>query len=170
MIMNVFWQDVVIMFKFFFFRCYYVSFFVCCFEICKFLFEGIELFFGQEKLFFKFIIKELFRERLYFYMCDCCCNGIWIRENFFEFEFEEGFVDEDVYWKMEGREMFQEYVVCMMVLFEDVFEYDDEQIISFLIYLGMIVVLIKVMGYEDFFVELGNVVLFLIKGEIIQFN
>ncbi|KAK4652333.1 putative phosphoglycerate mutase pmu1 [Podospora pseudocomata] len=170
MTMNAFWQDAATKLKLPLPRRYYASPLARCLETCKLSFEGIELPPGQEKPPFKPIIKELLRERLHFHTCDRRRNGTWIRENFPEFEFEEGFVDEDVYWKTEGRETLQEHAARTMALLEDVFEHDDEQIISFSTHSGTIAALIKATGHEDFFVEPGNVVPFLIKGEIIQPN
>ncbi|KAK0726283.1 histidine phosphatase superfamily [Apiosordaria backusii] len=168
--MNAFWQDAASALKLPLPRRYYASPLARCLETCKLSFEGIELPPGQEKPPFKPIIKELLRERLHVHTCDRRRSGSWIRENFPLFEFEEGFIDEDVLWKPEGRETLDEHAARVTALLEDVFEHDDEQIISFSSHSGTIAALIAATGHKPFFVEPGNVVPFLIKGEITQPN
>ncbi|KAK4199173.1 histidine phosphatase superfamily [Triangularia verruculosa] len=168
--MNAFWQDAATTLKLPLPRSYYSSPLARCLQTCRLSFSGIMLPPGQEKPPFKPIVKELLRERLHVHTCDRRRDASFIRENFPEFEFEEGFIDEDVYWKPEGRETLEEHAARVTTLLQDVFEHDKEQIISFSTHSGTIAAMIEATGHRPFFVEPGNAVPFLIKGEIVHPN
>lgn len=132
-----------------------------CLETTRLAFSGASA--AEEDS--KTIIKEGLRERLGVHTCDKRRTRSWIRENYPAFEIEDGFAEDDVLWKADTRESAEEHVLRINKLLQDIFEDDEEMVISLTAHSGAIRALYSAIGHREVWVGAGAMVPVLIKAQ-----
>ncbi|KAK2606562.1 hypothetical protein N8I77_005304 [Diaporthe amygdali] len=115
----------------------------------------------------KVIVKENLRERLGVHTCDKRRSRTWIQENYASYEIEHGFTEHDELWKSDVRESLEDHVLRINRFLHDVFENDEEVVISLTIHSGAIRALYAAIDHRDVWVSPGAMVPVLIQAETV---
>lgn len=111
------------------------------------------------------MVKEGLRERLGIHTCDKRHARGWIAENYPEFEIEDGFEENDTLWKEDIRESAEEHVMRIKEVLKDIFEHEEEILVSLTAHSGAIRALYAAIGHREVWVSAGALVPVLIKAE-----
>lgn len=112
----------------------------------------------------KAIVKENLRERMGVHTCDKRRSRTWIQENYPSYQIEDGFAEHDELWKSDVRESLDEHAVRIKKVLQDIFDNDEEVIISLTSHSGSIRALYAAIGHRDVWVSPGAMVPVLIKA------
>lgn len=140
-------------------RRHYTSPLARCLETTRLAFSGAK---GAEGV--KAIIKENLRERMGVHTCDKRSSRTWIQENYPSYQIEDGFAEEDGLWKSDVRESLEDHVLRIKEVLQDVFEKDEEVVISFTSHSGAVRALYAAIGHREVWVGPGAMVPVLIKA------
>jgi len=143
---------------------YYVSPLVRCLETAKITFSGLSL---PPSRPFDPLIKELFREGISAHTCDRRSTKTQIHDQFPDWKFEDGFVENDPFWKEGFSETQEEEFRRTKVAFDDVFKSDKSTYISVTSHSGQINMSLRVLGHRPFSLSTGQVIPILVKAETV---
>lgn len=110
------------------------------------------------------IVKENLRERMGVHTCDKRRTRTWIQENYPSYQIEDGFAEQDELWKSDVRETQEEHSVRINKVLQDIFENDEEVIISLTSHSGAIRALYAAIGHREVWVSPGAMVPVLVKA------
>ncbi|KAL7958048.1 histidine phosphatase superfamily [Trichoderma compactum] len=114
---------------------------------------------------FKPTVKEALRERLGRHTCDRRSTRSWIESNYAEFEIESGFTEQDELWQPNYRETADEHVVRVRQLLDDIFNSEENMVISFTAHSGTIRPPYTLTGHKDVWVAAGAIVPLLVVAK-----
>ncbi|QIX00877.1 hypothetical protein AMS68_006394 [Peltaster fructicola] len=113
---------------------------------------------------FKPLIKELLRECLGVHTCDRRSTRSVIHAAWPEADIEPGFVEEDLLWKPDHREIHEEHDIRMQAFLDDVFDNDKSTVISLTSHSGSISCMLRVLGHRPFKPLTGAIMPLLVKA------
>lgn len=96
--------------------------------------------------------------------CDKRRSRTWIQENYPSYQIEDGFAEEDKIWKSDVRESLEDHVLRINEVLQDIFENDEEVIISLTSHSGAVRALYAATGHREVWVGPGAMVPVLIKA------
>lgn len=112
------------------------------------------------------MVKEDLRERLGVHTCDQRRTRTWIHEKYPSYQIEDGFSEQDELWKSDVRESLEEHVARINKVLHDIFEKDEEMVITLTAHSGTIRALYAAIGHREVWVDAGAMVPVLIKAEL----
>lgn len=139
---------------------YYTSPLARCCETARVTFEDLPL-----DPPFKPVVKELLREALGIHTCDRRSGKSWIHEHYPDYNFEDGFAEEDELWEADHRESNSAGIARLKKLLDDIFSHDRSTWISLTSHSGAISFILKALGHRDFRLSTGTVIPVLVKAE-----
>ncbi|KAL4799694.1 histidine phosphatase superfamily [Aspergillus venezuelensis] len=143
---------------------YYVSPLLRCCETAWITFDGLrrELGFGEV---FRPVVKELLRETLGLHTCDARSPKSTIEAAYPSYIFEDGFSEEDPLHKADLRESDSARDARFYEFLSDIWNIDDNEVLSLTAHSGAITSILNVVGHRKFAVETGGVIPVLVKAE-----
>lgn len=140
-------------------RRHYTSPLARCLETTRLAFSDAK---GAEGV--KAIIKENLRERMGVHTCDKRRSRTWIQDNYPSYQIENGFAEGDELWKSDVRESLEDHVLRINEVLQDIFENDEEVVISLTSHSGAVRALYAAIGHREVWVGPGAMVPVLIKA------
>ncbi|TFY77106.1 hypothetical protein EWM64_g6905 [Hericium alpestre] len=114
------------------------------------------------------IILEMVREEYGEHTCDKRCKRSEIHAAFPDFDFEDGFAEEDPLWTPERESKAHEEVRARSVL-DRIFTVDvDDTFISITAHSGIINAFLRVIGRGDYPLPTGGLIFVVVKGSVAQ--
>lgn len=110
-------------------------------------------------------IKEKLRERWTMHTCDKRRTKSWIQENWPDFPIEDGFEEVDQLGQQKAEETDAEHNARKHLALEDLFEHDNNEVISWTIHSYAMRAVIEACGAEAFNVREATSIAVLVKGE-----
>ncbi|KAG8983388.1 hypothetical protein FRB93_007292 [Tulasnella sp. JGI-2019a] len=140
----------------------YSSPFVRAAKTCKVTFDDLLIANGKVKP----LIIEMLRELMGVYTCDQRGTLSKLRKEYPEFEIEHGFVEEDVLWKADYRETWEENAARQKLAFDTIFDEKNKhhRYVSLTSHSGVIRATLLMLGREMFLIPIGGVVAFVVKS------
>ncbi|KAK5131694.1 hypothetical protein LTR08_000748 [Meristemomyces frigidus] len=132
-----------------------------CLQTARLTWEGLNL------AGFAPVVKELVRETLGEHTCDRRSTRTGIREGFPVWAIEDGFSEEDEFWRVDHRETHAEHDVRSRAILEELFAGlggEGEQVVSFTAHSGTIASVLRVVGHREFRLPTGGVIPVLVKA------
>lgn len=111
------------------------------------------------------LIKEDLRERWTLHTCDKRRSRSWIAEHWPEYRIEDGFAEEDQLTKLPREETDAEHGVRNLRALREIFDSDENQVISWTMHSIAMQSLLTSVGMMSFHVKPATTVALLIKGE-----
>ena len=141
---------------------YYVSPLERCLETARSTFGDLELPSSRR---FCPMVKEKVREVLGRHTCDRRSNASYLKRNYPDFDFEDGFTEEDELWKPDHRETAEEIDERIRGFLDDIFTNDKGEFISITAHSGTIVSMLRVLGHRPFRLPTAGVIPALVKAD-----
>ncbi|KAH8171223.1 histidine phosphatase superfamily (branch 1) domain-containing protein [Sarocladium implicatum] len=146
-----------------YFQSYYSSPLTRCVTTANLTFGGIAL---PDDRPFEPVIKEYLREGISIHTCDRRSTKSHIHSIVPNFDFEEGFTEEDELWRGDEGETAEHQRARSKELLDDIFTNDDATWVSFSAHSGEIRRLLEVLGHREFSLATGQIIPVLVKAEI----
>jgi hypothetical protein len=108
------------------------------------------------------------REALGLHTCDRRSSRSAIHARWPNFNFEQGFAEDDPLWTADLRESNSHLDARVKTLLDDIFTNDDHTFISFTSHSGALGGVLRVLGHITFSLQTGGVIPVLVKAEKIQ--
>ncbi|KAI1463956.1 phosphoglycerate mutase-like protein [Daldinia caldariorum] len=140
---------------------YYTSPLTRCLETTSITYSGLDVPADHP---FRPIIKENLRERYGKHTCDRRSSRSWIAANFPGFRIESTLTETDELWEKDVRESEGEIADRVKMLLQEIFQQDDNSILSFTAHSGFLRALYHVIGHPDVWVSAGAMVPVLIRA------
>lgn len=117
---------------------------------------------------FRPVVREMAREVMGVHTCDRRSSLSTIRKRYPAWPVEAGFAEEDVLWRADHRETFDEHDVRTRKLLDEIFwgagEEGKAEVVSVTIHSGAIRSWLRVLGHREFGVPTGGLIPVLVKG------
>ncbi|KDQ16130.1 hypothetical protein BOTBODRAFT_130372 [Botryobasidium botryosum FD-172 SS1] len=110
------------------------------------------------------LIVENFREVLGVHTCDKRKTKTYISQTYPNFDFEEGFTEEDLLWDPDVRETDAEFAVRARAALDVIFTADSSKYISITCHGGAIRNILSVIGHREYVLGTGGVIPVLVKA------
>ncbi|KAG2143629.1 histidine phosphatase superfamily [Suillus clintonianus] len=112
------------------------------------------------------MIVEDLREVNGVHTCDKRRTRTYIAKKFPDYDIEEGFVEEDIYWNSEKRETHGDIDIRMKRVLDMIFDRDEEQFISFTGHGGIVGSVLRVTKHKLYVLPTGGVLPVIVKSSI----
>lgn len=134
-----------------------------CLQTCTYVFKPVMK--DHDKIFHP-TVKERLRERWTTHTCDKRRTASWIKENWSEdFTLDDGFVEEDQLCKLPRWETDEEHTLRKQLALEDLFETDENQVVSWTFHSLALKAFFMACGEKPFQVREATSIAVLVKGE-----
>ncbi|KAG8843913.1 hypothetical protein FRB96_003696 [Tulasnella sp. 330] len=140
----------------------YSSPFVRAAKTCKVTFDDLIISNGKVKP----LVIEMLRELMGVYTCDKRGPLSALRKTYPEFEVEQGFAEEDLLWKSDYRETWEECAARQKLAFDIIFDEKNKhhKHVSLTSHSGVIRATLLMLGRQMFLIPTGGVVAFVVKA------
>jgi broad specificity phosphatase PhoE len=117
---------------------------------------------------FRPTVKELFREGISIHTCDRRSSKSYIHERYPSWTLEPGFAELDPLWNGTFSESSDAEDVRSRKALNELFESDQNQLISITAHSGEIASLLRVLGHRVFSLSTGQIIVTLVKADKIR--
>jgi broad specificity phosphatase PhoE len=133
-----------------------------CLETTRLVFQDV---FDENDVPFRPVIEELLRERLTDHTCDRRSTRSWIKKEYPNYTFNPDISEVDQLWKSDRWESDDAHAARIQLLFENIFDNDDNQFVALVTHSYTISAILTVLGMRTFRMKEGSCFAILVKAE-----